>query len=273
MKRAIAIFCAVSSLSWANEIKLDDLKSAAGLSFSSRQLLSTLAQGHVDSSMADAIGKDLALDPKAAEPLLELSEMVEDFEHLAVVYAALRARADLSESQQKRIRDALNPLVGNMSGGRASILKQQGLYLIGNYPSSDNETLLVRFLSERKHWRDSDYSDIAAAGLGRIGTPKAIDALRQYATRAKPPEGYQSRGYDAAIEAENAILARSASGAQVPPSKSPAANGTASKVAKSSSDQAATPSEEPASSTPWSIIVVLIVAATGLLWLLLKKRK
>jgi hypothetical protein len=34
----------------------------------------------------------------------------------------------------------------------------------------------------------------------------------------------------------------------------------------------ATPSEEPASSTPWSIIVVLIVAASGLLWLLLKRR-
>ncbi len=33
-----------------------------------------------------------------------------------------------------------------------------------------------------------------------------------------------------------------------------------------------TPSEEPASSTPWSIIVVLIVAAMGLLWLLVKKR-
>jgi len=34
-----------------------------------------------------------------------------------------------------------------------------------------------------------------------------------------------------------------------------------------------TPSEEPTSSTPWSIIVVLIVAATGLLWLLFKGRK
>lgn len=34
----------------------------------------------------------------------------------------------------------------------------------------------------------------------------------------------------------------------------------------------ATPSDEPASSTPWSIIVVLIVAACGLLWLLLKRR-
>lgn len=33
-----------------------------------------------------------------------------------------------------------------------------------------------------------------------------------------------------------------------------------------------TRSEEPTSSTPWSIIVVFIVAATGLLWLLLKRR-
>jgi hypothetical protein len=33
-----------------------------------------------------------------------------------------------------------------------------------------------------------------------------------------------------------------------------------------------TPSEEPSSSTPWSIIVVLIVAGLGLLWLLLKRR-
>jgi hypothetical protein len=33
------------------------------------------------------------------------------------------------------------------------------------------------------------------------------------------------------------------------------------------------PSEERPSSTPWSVIVVLIVAAIGLLWLLVKKRK
>jgi hypothetical protein len=33
------------------------------------------------------------------------------------------------------------------------------------------------------------------------------------------------------------------------------------------------PSEKPTSSTPWSIIVVLIVAALGLLWLVLKNRK
>jgi hypothetical protein len=33
------------------------------------------------------------------------------------------------------------------------------------------------------------------------------------------------------------------------------------------------PSEEPPLSTPWTIIIVLIVAATGLLWLLVKNRK
>jgi hypothetical protein len=32
------------------------------------------------------------------------------------------------------------------------------------------------------------------------------------------------------------------------------------------------PSEEPTSSTPWSVVLLLIVAAIGLLWLLLKKR-
>lgn len=35
---------------------------------------------------------------------------------------------------------------------------------------------------------------------------------------------------------------------------------------------ASTPSEEPASSNPWNIIVVLIVAAGGLLWMVLKRR-
>lgn len=39
-----------------------------------------------------------------------------------------------------------------------------------------------------------------------------------------------------------------------------------------STSPTSTPSEEPASSTPWSIILVLIVAALGLLWLLLKRR-
>jgi hypothetical protein len=271
MKHLIASVWMISSLVLADHIKLDNVKSAAGLSFGSRLLIARLASGDVE--MAANIGRDLAADPMTAEPLLELSEMIEDFEHLALVYSALRARIDLTDLQQKRIRDQLNPLVGNMNGGRAAVLKQQGLYLIADYPSADNEALLIRFLSERKDWRDSDYTDVAADGLGRIGTPNALQALREYAARAKPPAGYESRAYNAAIEAEKQIMARSSAGTNSGQPQSSTINGTASKENKATNDQAATPSEEPASSTPWSVIVVLIVAAIGLLWLLVKKRK
>lgn len=48
---------------------------------------------------------------------------------------------------------------------------------------------------------------------------------------------------------------------------------TAPKKAPSTAPALSTPSEEPASSTSWSLIVVLIVAALGLLWLLVKLRK
>lgn len=41
----------------------------------------------------------------------------------------------------------------------------------------------------------------------------------------------------------------------------------------SDSKPALTPSNEPISSTPWSLIVILMAAAIGLAWLLLKKRK
>ena len=44
-------------------------------------------------------------------------------------------------------------------------------------------------------------------------------------------------------------------------------------VVSNSVPPASVPSEKKSSSIPWSIIVVLIVAATGLVWLFLKKRK
>lgn len=57
------------------------------------------------------------------------------------------------------------------------------------------------------------------------------------------------------------------------PKPPPVVQPTAPKNAPEAKPTVPTPSEELASSTPWSIIVVLIVAATGLLWLLVKNRK
>lgn len=64
------------------------------------------------------------------------------------------------------------------------------------------------------------------------------------------------------------------SGNQPQPAPTPlAVQQTTPKKASEAKPSVTPPSEEPASSTPWSIIVVLIVAACGLLWLLLKQRK
>ena len=50
-------------------------------------------------------------------------------------------------------------------------------------------------------------------------------------------------------------------------------NRAAPKKAPEAKPTVPTPNEEPASSTLWSMIMVLVVVAIGLLWLLLKKRK
>jgi hypothetical protein len=70
---------------------------------------------------------------------------------------------------------------------------------------------------------------------------------------------------------EKAVSANSASIQEaIPPFPTPPP--TLGSKAKLPESAPTTPTDEPTSSTPWSIIVVLIVAATGLLWLLLKRR-
>ena len=57
------------------------------------------------------------------------------------------------------------------------------------------------------------------------------------------------------------------------PSQSELVEPQSSKASPLPKPEPTTSSEEPKSSTPWSVVAVLIVAAIGLLWLLLKKRK
>jgi hypothetical protein len=67
------------------------------------------------------------------------------------------------------------------------------------------------------------------------------------------------------------VVALVPSDAVTDPSQSPKVQPPAPKKAPEA--KPSTPSEESTSSTPWSVVAVLIVAAMGLLWLLLKGRK
>ena len=84
-------------------------------------------------------------------------------------------------------------------------------------------------------------------------------------TEPRPAQGTLPPKYQAMNDKAQAEAAaqKSSPSVQLPaPKKSPEAKPTTS-----------TPSEEPTSSTLWSVIVILIVAATGLLWLLVKNRE
>jgi len=87
-------------------------------------------------------------------------------------------------------------------------------------------------------------------------------------TPLKPPAGYEhvDISFDETYGGTAATL--------LPPEQkttlAPAAPRSQSEPTKKADGR---PSEEPATATPWSFIVVLIAAATGLLWLLVKKRK
>lgn len=91
---------------------------------------------------------------------------------------------------------------------------------------------------------------------------EADDKFIPLTAEPRPAQGTLPPKYQAMNDKAQADAAaqKSSPAIQPPPKKAPEA-------------KPAAPSEEPTSSTPWSVVAVLIVAAIGLLWLVLKKRK
>gem|GEM_PF-4043169 len=87
-------------------------------------------------------------------------------------------------------------------------------------------------------------------------------------TPLKPPAGYEH--VDISFDETYGGTAATPSPPAQKTTLAPAAPRSQSEPTKKAVGR---PIEEPATATPWSIIVVLIVATTGLLWLLVKKRK
>jgi hypothetical protein len=117
---------------------------------------------------------------------------------------------------------------------------------------------------------DSDWRPLILDDAGRnYNLPNGRLLLAEDAIRV---EALKSFTPNAALTA----LQRSDPQSEQPPDKSPMTSSLPivqpSAPKKALEAKPSTASDEPTSSTPWSIIVVLIVAALGLLWLLLKRR-
>lgn len=119
---------------------------------------------------------------------------------------------------------------------------------------------------------------------GPDGTPQDVDRFRSIANRLPPDRAAQAKLIN--------LIADSIRDSQAfhqdmrNQEKAYSSNATATTTGtRSSLLQTADPpdpvhrtkptaaSDETASSTPWSVVAVMVVAATGLLWLVLKKRK
>jgi hypothetical protein len=142
------------------------------------------------------------------------------------------------------------------------------------------ETLAVFSQEKQKDAMASESFAACKRLLDEIKSPRAVEQVKQSLAKLAndpwladritasifPPE---SKAEPTSSDQPKPATAGNDAASLNPP---PSVQSPAPKKEPEAKPIATTPSEESASSTPWSIVVVLIVAATGLLWLLLKRR-
>jgi hypothetical protein len=204
------------------------------------------------------------------------------FEHRLLSEAdknALRQLMPSAKNDEDKIRYALTLYSYGIPDWENFLLEYAKATIETRPPSNDPEVI-------SKFYR---FALVIPRGLGTKAQPlvPALEALVEYMKVNCPgylPHAESARDAAKGLSAETPRDAKNGSGfliqslaadvKQVEGNLNPSEQSPPTlKKAPETKPSLTTPSEDPASSTPWSIIVVLIVAAIGLLWLLLKKRK
>lgn len=190
-----------------------------------------------------------------------------NWEFLACPMAALAKRSDLKSEDLDRIEKEMRVVAEQKNRSQlGSSLLSSGVPLLVIHPTPERESLVVRLA------RDEDWSVVLAAlrGLITMGSKEAKTEIENAVTRRRIPGKDQS--LDWMLSEVTTLLTSLDLKGSASVNPTPLVQPSAPKKAPETKPDATPTSEEPASSTPWSIIVVLIVAATGLLWLLFKRR-
>ena len=117
--------------------------------------------------------------------------------------------------------------------------------------------------------------NMASTELCYYGTEDDVALVKSFAAKVAKinpglAQSLEMTVYDRVKVRELRGKAVSANSASIQEATPPPTPGSKAKLSQSAPP---TPTDEPVSSTRWSIIVVLIVAAASLLWFLVKKRK
>lgn len=179
---------------------------------------------------------------------------------------ALKQRTDLTLQQLKHLvatfRGLHNMALGTRTDFDANVMS--GIGILANYPSVEHEKLLIDFLDDP----DDVVKLQAVRGLHKLGSIAALPKLKEQLASFRTGS-IVANELKSALESSVAALSKSPR-MQVPSSSSKASANSEEPTEEGPSND---PTSEQAEPPSWGIFVVMIAAALGLLWLLMKNRK
>ena len=188
-----------------------------------------------------------------------------DFERLRFSLFALSCRYDLTPDQLEQISSEITRFADD-SDELSGLNKQMisgSLKVLANYPTQQHEELTIKFAKSN----DIVLVVNAVNVLGRIGSERSVNVVAAAIQKRKiAMNGNYNDHIGSLMEASSKMLTHRIN--QGVKGQTPNLQSSLVKAA----DKKFPLSIEDATSVPWNFIAVLIVAATGLLWLLVKKR-
>lgn len=253
----------VSKISLADGI--DNIPPAA------RKLFLRLATNEI--SFQSDLVLELAKIDGITPPLMELLKKLydspptdEDIEFN--IFLALKNRRDLKEADIAWLRERLNEQWNKPHGTFIAAFKQESLWLLGFYPSPDNEEMLIKHLQEDKA---VGFSYAAVDSLALIGTKKALPALEVY----KKTLDERATEFKITAQAIDAIKARSSQ--QLNSSRDGSTGNEASptrlKLTDKSQSNSSISAHESTSQSWITWLLCGIIATIVAIWLIQKKWK
>jgi len=209
--------------------------------------------------------------PGLAPVLFEVAERYEaeqEWNGHHYAWALLSKRTDATDNQQRFVRQKLESILDRNADPGGSTFKQFALTFLGNYPSVDNERLLIQYLRDTNGGpKRAILSEHAAESLGKIGTAASLVPLKDYLRRYTPPPGAKWRQHDIAIAALEQVQARLEAQQQ---------RQATTQMKKATLPQTMASADEAVAQTentddmPWSVLALMVFAALGLLWLMVQ---
>jgi len=263
----------------AQSIKLDALKHGREVPGNVRFAFNRLVAGDL-SGEEDEI-EELARAPGMNAVLMELLDVAYhgsyDYPLMRAIFAVLLLRTDLRKEDQEWLRAELKEIWNQRDSTKSVTMKEMAIKLLAKHPGDANEDIMLLYLRESVGGEVLGSAHVALLGLEAIGTTRALVDLQSFLRKLPSGADYEEKRRSDVTKLIARITDKQLQGVQ---SLTPSSHTStlpaipSSKAATKSPDLPIAPSSiEPSHSAPWSIIVVLIVAATGLLGLLRKKRK